>query len=122
MDDKPKFAAKDFRDLTSTTFMKRDFVYYPVEEDELDNLASGETSLFFGLFGISFGALISSATTLETATLPQSAQIFFDCLFLVSLLASVCFGLIALRNYGSSQKKVTRIKKRSKPMEIEISN
>ena len=98
MEDKPKFVPKDFRDLTSSTFMKRDFIMYQVEEDELDNLASGETSLHFTLFGLSFGALLSTITTLATATLAQKAQTFFDCLFLVSLLASICFGAMAWRN------------------------
>jgi hypothetical protein len=119
MDDKPKFAPKDFRDLTTTTFMQRDFVYYPIEEDELDNLASGETSLHFTLFGISLGALLSAITTLETATLSQKAQTFFDCLFFVSLLATLCFGGMALKNFGSARKRVGRIKRRSKPMEAE---
>ena len=116
MDNKPKFTPKDLR-LTSTTYMKRDFVMYPVEEDELDSFARGETSLHFGLFGLSFGALLSSITTLKTATLSQSSQVLFDCLFFVSLLASIYFGVMSAKDYGSSRKKVTRIKNRSKPME-----
>jgi hypothetical protein len=113
MDAKSKFTPKD---LTVMTHMKREFVLYQVEESELTTFASGYASIHFGLFGLAFGGLISSVTTLRTAVLSGSASTLFFSMFFVSLLGSLYFGLMARRDYKACKDAVLRIKTQSKPM------
>ncbi len=113
MDTKSKFTTKD---LTVMTHMKREFVIFQVEESELTTLASGYMSVHFTLFGLTFGALISSATTLRTATLLGNTPALFYSMFFVSLLGSLYFGAMARKDYKTAKATVTRVKNQSKPI------
>ena len=106
MSDRPPIVASDFAVMTYT---KREFVFVPVEQNELNTLCTGYNSVHFGLFGLCFGCALTAAVTLLTGTLPQNMKIGFLASSLVFLVASIYFGLMARKDYSCAQNLVKRI-------------
>jgi hypothetical protein len=105
---KPKFEAKD---LAVLRVMKREFVLYPVEQNELHTLASGFNSIHFGLAGISFSALVTLGTTrLLANSLSDHEKVILFCALLICLIATVYFSAMAIRDYRNSMGILKGIK------------
>lgn len=116
--EKTKFAATDFAVMT---YMSREFVFLPVEQNELNTLATGYNSIHFGLFGICFGSLLTLAITAGTVSLSQYAKNGFLSASIVFLLASIYFGAMARKDYRDSKDLLARImKSQSTPTAIVV--
>jgi hypothetical protein len=103
---KPKFAAGDFAVMS---YMKREFVLYPIEKNELSILARGYLSVHFGLAGISFGAFLTLFVTWATVALSEPVKSRFFWAFILSIVAFVYFGAMAARDYLNSKATIQGI-------------
>jgi hypothetical protein len=112
---KSKFTPQD---LTVITYMKREFIFVPVEQGELRTLASGYNSVHFGLAGIFFGSLITLIVTWTSvsAALSDRASTAFLCSSLICFTATLYFGCMAWRDYRNSREVLLGIKTQTMPV------
>jgi len=105
-------------ELTTVSYRKRQLVMYPVQKHEFEILASGYSSIHLGLAGCFFGAAITIGVTLGSVTLPELAhRIFIDCL-VITIIAMLYCGLMAIRDYRNSKKVIGSI--RSETVDVVI--
>lgn len=107
MDAKPKFSTRNFATMTC---MRREFIVFPVKQNELNTLASGHTSIHFGLFGIFFGASLTLGITCQTVPLSDRSAVMFFSAFLICVCFAIFTGAMALRAFFSWKKMITEIK------------
>lgn len=104
-------------DLANVKHMGREFVLYQVHDGELDQLTSGYNSIHLGLSGMTFGALVTVLTTWNTRVSPsQTETLVYYSSTIVLALATLYFGLMAVKDYLNARKIVQRIRENSKPI------
>jgi hypothetical protein len=97
-------------ELTTVSYRKRQLVMYPVQKHEFEILASGYSSIHLGLAGCFFGAAITIGVTIGSVALPEAAhRVFTDCL-IITIIATLYCGLMAIRDYRNSKKVVGSIR------------
>lgn len=83
---------------------------FSISEDELDNLASGYSSIDQVMFGITAGGLISFVIVFLTVPLQGNALSIAVALLAVSLLGVVTFGLRVIAGIRSARAHARRLK------------
>jgi hypothetical protein len=104
--EKPSFTPVDFAVMT---YMKREFVFVPIEQNELTMLIAGYASIHFGLFGLCVGGVLTTLVTILVNTLPQNLRMGFLCASLILALASIYFGLMAQKDYKYARNLLKKI-------------
>ena len=93
----------------TTETAPRHVKFVRVSRDELRDLKAANSTLELAFFGISFGALLTVATTLATVTLPDLPKTVFIALTVMFLLASVYFGAATIRGELLWRKKINSL-------------
>src|SRR5262245_41805492 len=88
----------------------RHMKFVRVSLSELDDLKSSNSTLELAFFVISFGALITVATTLATVTLPDLPRTVFILLTVMFTLASAYFAGATIRGELRWRKKIKDLK------------
>lgn len=84
---------------------------YPLQESELDMLATGYTSVHFGLAGITIGSLITLIVTrVVTSTPTDSVRNFLNLAILLFAVLTVYFVAMAGVDFWRSKKLLKKIK------------
>ena len=89
---------------------------HQVSASELDDLVSGNTSLYWTFFGISFGSLISLVGVLFSISVANARihATFLALCILSAILSSVFYGL-AIEAHRKAKRKVKQIKETEIP-------
>lgn len=96
--------------LTVVSYRKRQLVMYPVQKTEFEILATGYNSIHLGLAAGCFGAAITLGATIASVPLPEPTGTRFWTGLIILTLATIYFGLMAVRDYRNSQKVISAIK------------
>jgi hypothetical protein len=83
---------------------------YPVQKHELEIMASGYNSVHLGLATGCFGAAVTAAATIASVPLPEPAGTRFWSGLIILVIATLYFGLMAMKDYRKSQKVIGGIK------------
>jgi hypothetical protein len=106
--ERPPIVAGNFAIMT---YMQREFVFFPIEQNELVTLSNGYTPIHFGLFGLCFGGLLTLLVTVLTVPLSWHMKLGFWLAVLVFFLAGLYCGAMAKKAYSDSENLVERIRK-----------
>ena len=110
MTGKAKFTAAK---LTVMTHMKREFVLYQVEQNELDHLVPGYTSFHLTLFGITIGCAVTILFACLTSSLSASRECVFWAVFVLAILMAIYFGLMAKKDHDLARSTADKIRNQS---------
>jgi uncharacterized protein YacL len=113
MQGKAKFTAKD---LTVMTHMKREFVLYQVEQNELDRLVAGYTSLHLSFFGITIGAAVTILVAWPTSSLSPPRECLFLAVLAATMLMALYFGLMSKKDHALARTTAEKSRGQSTPV------
>jgi bacteriorhodopsin len=87
-------------------------VMYKVTDHELDMIAGISGSVCFGLFGISFGCLVSFAIVLHLTdfTNNPSARALYGALLFASVVLSIFFAIMSVLDTKKARAKLKELK------------
>lgn len=108
-DERPVFVGEDSTSLT-IHYVRRVINVHQLTSNEIDDLVSGNASLYLTFLGLVFGADISVVITLLTVALGVREFAGFIAALIVLTLFSLLFAALAFKDNRAQRRKIQRIK------------